>query len=71
MIAREFDFIDYDIDGFGPFDRNDDIAFLNARNPWNKLVLSRLFNFVNHSLQLFLICNPHSSNIFKIVLEDI
>jgi hypothetical protein len=33
VIAREFDFLDYDIDGFGPFDRNDDIVFRNARNP--------------------------------------
>ena len=33
VIAREFDFLDYDPDGFGNFSRNDDIVFSNASNP--------------------------------------
>ena len=33
VIAREFDFFDYDPDGFGNFSRNDDIVFSNASNP--------------------------------------
>ena len=32
-IAREFDFLDYDPEGFGHFSRNDDIVFSNASNP--------------------------------------